>query len=913
MPKNASDLIQVALKMGMTVEQVIEAASALRRGAADEAASAVPVESPLAPAAADLGALNAAQGGPVQLLDSPLAAAGDGTRIHGLDRYDDLGRLGMGAMGEVRRVRDRQLGRVLAMKTIHAAALKRKDLLARFLEEAQATAQLQHPGIIPVYDMGGLPDGRLWFTMKEVAGTTFGHAISEVHACSDGNWQTSPSGWTLRRLIDSLRQVCEAMGYAHSRGVVHRDLKPGNIMVGSHGEVIVIDWGLAKLLGRSVVSPVGPEVALVTSNRSVAGAHQTRSGQVAGTPAYMSPEQAQGEIDQIRPQSDVYALGAILYTLLSGRAPFTGNSARMVLQQVRMGPPEPLGFASIPSETYSFDLQVRPVDSSLLPIPPPLVEICERAMARSAQDRFESAREMGLALQAWLDGVRRQEAARSIVDVAAGKTPEAEALRARASVLRDEAKQMLRAVKPWDSEAVKSPAWQKEDEATALEQSAAMAELEQELLLHGSLTHDAGLVEAHVALAERYRAEHVAAETAQEDLTRAETLLRRHVTALPADHVDRVRHLAYLKGDGALSLETDPPGAEVLLHRYVLHNRRLVPRFERSLGVTPLRSVSLSMGSYLCVLRYPGRNDVHYPVCIQRQKHWDGVPPGQETPHPIVLPAEGVLDPEDCYMAAGWFQCGDHLYDNSLPRREVWVDARVFRRFPVTNQQFLMYLNALVASGKTDQALRHAPRERESTVQEEGAALYDFDGRRFSLRHESESELFHPDAPVTMVSWENARGYAAWEAARTGLPWRLPGELAWEKACRGVDGRVFPWGNVFDPCFTCSRQSVPGRAKSLPVGRFPVDESVFGVRDLAGGVTDWCADPYQKAGPLLATARVTDPNAMPFHPDHMLERVVRGASWFYSNKNRLRGTVRAGVAVGDRHRDVGFRLARPLV
>jgi serine/threonine-protein kinase len=123
------------------------------------------------------------------------------------------------------------------------------------------------------------------------------------------------------------------------------------------------------------------------------------------------------------------------------------------------------------------------------------------------------------------------------------------------------------------------------------------------------------------------------------------------------------------------------------------------------------------MGSYLCLIRHPGRIDVRYPISIGRQEHWHGVPPGGKNPHPISLPPVGLLAPEDCYVPAGWFDCGgDPVIDNSLPGRRVWVAARVFRRFPVTNQQYLMYLNALIASGKMEEAMRTAPRERESTV-----------------------------------------------------------------------------------------------------------------------------------------------------------------------------------------------------
>ena len=165
----------------------------------------------------------------------------------GPERYDDLGLLGVGGMGEVRRVRDRELNRVLAMKVIKAPLLLRRGAFAKFVEEAQATAQLQHPGIVPVHDMGRLHDGRVWFTMKEVKGATFAEVIKDGHAGPEENWAVA-----LRRMVNTLHRASQAIAYAHERAVVHRDLKPENIMVGGYGEVLGHglgprqDWGARR-------------------------------------------------------------------------------------------------------------------------------------------------------------------------------------------------------------------------------------------------------------------------------------------------------------------------------------------------------------------------------------------------------------------------------------------------------------------------------------------------------------------------------------------------------------------------------------------------------------------------------------------------------------------------------------------
>lgn len=534
-------------------------------------------------------------------------------------------------------MRDRCLGRTVALKIMHAALLDRPALAARFLEEAQATAQLQHPGIVPIYDLGELPDGRLWFTLKEVTGRTFGAVIEAVHAVSRRRWQATADGWSLRRLVSALHQVCDAVAYAHGRGVVHRDLKPANVMVGVRGEVLVLDWGLAKLLARPESVAAAGALEPVQTERSAASAHRTQVGAVAGTPAYMPPEQALGDIDRIDARTDVYALGAMLYEVLAGQAPYDGPSAQAVLEKVRAGPPPTLNAANMallgePSGLEQASARGGP------PLPPALVAACARAMSRDPADRYESAAALAAELQGWLDGVRRRDDALAVLAKAPTRAPEVSELRHRATTLRAEAAQRMKGIEPWQSEEDKLAAWELEDRAAVLERTAELADLEEAQLLQGSLTHLPDLPEAHAALANRYRAEHAAAEEQRRDGTRAEALFRQHLAALPDDHADRPGHAAYLKGDGALTLLSDPPGAEVLLYRYELHHRRLVPRLERSLGRTPLQGVPLAMGSYLCELRHPGHAPVSYPVVIGRGEHWDGVPPESGSPTPIRLP-----------------------------------------------------------------------------------------------------------------------------------------------------------------------------------------------------------------------------------------------------------------------------------
>ena len=901
MPTHVQEFFESAAAQGFSLEQIFDEARVRLTNAAPS--------SLLEPSEPDSAETLLSEDSPISH-SGALSRAPPSSDAIGLSRYEDLGLLGMGGMGEVRRVRDRLLGRTLAMKIIHALALNRTSLVARFREEAQATAQLQHPGIIPIYDVGRLPDGRLWFTMQEVSGYTFGEVIAEVHDQSEQRWETTSTGWTLHRLVDTLRRACEAVAYAHSRGVLHRDLKPSNIMVGRHGETLILDWGLAKVLGAPTADLA--EADIVETVRSKDSEYHTIIGHVAGTPAYMPPEQAKGLGSGLTPQSDVYALGACLYEILSGRPPYAGHSAEAILLQVRNSPPIPLQKATNPFDSIGFGLlpPLRPTTPSGPPIPPALVATCEYAMARMPSERCGNAAELAEELQAWLDGSRQQESARAVMARSSSREPEAQRLRAQAQQLRTEAAALLQGVEPWQSDDMKASAWEKEDKADALCRRADLVALEEELLLQGALTHSPDLVEAHAALANRYRVEHASAEAKREDATRAEALFRQHLLALPSRHPDRRSHITYLEGIGALSLVTDPPGAEVFLEQYTRVRRRLVATPLRSLGRTPLRQVPLPRGSYRLRLRAPGRVETFYPVRIERGSHWTGYAPSETEPRPILLPHQDELGAEDCYVPGGWFEAGgDSMLSMALPTSRVWVDGMLMRRFPVTNREYLFFLNDLLKEGREQEALAWVPRERSGQPEQPGQIIY---GRtsegRFELTPDADGDQWALDWPVMMVDWSCAAAYARWEATRTGRPWGLPGELAWEKAARGVDARIYPWGNYADPSWALSSAGHPGRMLPARIHSHPVDESVYGIRGMAGNIRDWCGGSPLSDGPL-ATDRCIAP--VPARDtDHPL-RCLRGGGWGNSSL-LLRSSYRYVSDPRLRLDCVGFRLARPV-
>ena len=211
------------------------------------------------------------------------------------------------------------------------------DSRVRFVREAEITGRLEHPGIVPVYGLGEFADGRPEYAMRFIEGESLRTAISRHHTARlDSAADPASRALALPNLVRRFLDVCNAISYAHNRGIVHRDIKPSNIMLGPYGETLVVDWGLAKAIGRPEEAAGRLETTLRPSSRSGEGSPTLGA---VGTPSYMSPEQAAGAHDQVSFASDIYGLGATLYCLLTGKAPFQGESddARAILAKVRSG------------------------------------------------------------------------------------------------------------------------------------------------------------------------------------------------------------------------------------------------------------------------------------------------------------------------------------------------------------------------------------------------------------------------------------------------------------------------------------------------------------------------------------------------------------------------------------------------
>ena len=811
---------------------------------------------------------------------SPQISAAD----DGADRYV-LGReLGRGGLGRVVLALDRNfMGREVAMKLM-VPPLEALDAMEspgtppareRFMEEALVTGQLQHPNIVSVHDLGTRPgsDGEFYYTMDVVRGRSLKEAIQEAHqTIAAGATMVAGLGLQRLQLLNVFQGLCNAIGYAHSRGVIHRDIKPQNVMVGDFGETIVVDWGLAKVIGSrsggtesAEATTDLPESSGQGADRDLARAIQsmreetsqrTLEGMIAGTPAYMSPEQAQGRISEIDQSSDIYSLGAVLFEILTGRSPYEDlNPYRIICQVVAdQSPPDPRRYRD------------------RVPVPEELAEVCVRAMAREKAERYASASQLLAEVTAAIEGGKERRRNREKCNAKLG---EARALVKEYRRLQNEVetrRQLLATVRsevkghePLDAETG--------GKRRLLDAELAIEELHASVrrtfnavltTLADALGFERDNREARRELAEFHYLHMVRAEQPRDvesfDFHREQAELYNDGSL-----DDR------LKGDGTLTLSSSPPGAEAIVFRYREEERFLTPRDPLHLGETPVGELGLPMGSYLLVLNRDGCRETRVPFQVGRLEDVD---------LSVNLYSDSEIGEGLVYVPAGKFLMGE-----GEEMQSVEVDDFFIGRFPVTIAEYCVYLDWL-KEHDPDALQKRAPQ-----TEEHGLSVRQGPGGRYHgwdpVPAPGASSVMPADWPVYNIDWTDARAYCQWLSQRHGREYRLPTEEEWEKAARGTDGRTYPWGNRFDPTLCKMLESTEVPPQPEPVGAYPTDESPYLVRDMAGGLMDWCEN-------LLDERRTW--------------RAVRGGAW-YDDAGFCRVARRRRRGSQGRGSNVGFRVA----
>jgi serine/threonine-protein kinase len=810
--------------------------------------------SSLAPAAPDTKTLD-----PVTETSAPHDAGAAVSIRPSAQRYKPVEWLGAGGTGVVHAVLDSSTGRIVALKTLKEGRSDGDDI-RRFVQEARLTSQLEHPNIIPVYEVGVLPDGQPFYTMRVVKRLSLRDVLSR---------NDLRKHWPLGRLLGVFLDVTRALEYAHSRGVLHRDIKPENVLLGDFGEVYLADWGIAKVTKTSAID-------VDTTKGSTPS---------QGTVGYIAPEILKGEFDKVDHRADLFSLGVVLYEILTGVHPFEADTGHEII------------FATCQRKP------TRPRD--LFPSCPLVLEdLCLALLSKNPEHRPSSADLVRIEVEGFLEGAKERERRRAealvLCEQAREPVERYRALETERQRLLNVGREVLKTIKGWEPIERKRPAWAMEDRAAEAEREASRALAEAIELYTKAIGYDAQCAAAHKGLADLYWAR---ARAAEQDRHAAAQV---YYEALVTEHDITGAYTELLTASAQLSLRSNPPGAHVTAQRYSERDRLLVLGEERYLGRTPLRDVCLEPGSYVITLKGAGYPDVRYPVLLVRGGRHDGE---------VNLYRHEEIGEGWVYIPGGTaIFGGDAAAYDPLPRQITYVPDFAIARFPVTLGEWCAFLDHLDATDP-EMALKRS-HQRDAT---EGAAVRrgkdgkwepdpaNIEGEARKMFPLEEGHLWR--VPANVVDWFDAVAYCRWRSEVEGVDIRLPTELEWEKAARGVDGRFYPWGDRFDPTFCLMRDSRPFEQQPEPIGTFPADESPYGVRDMAGGMREWVGDIL---GEKSAAALLAEPEpAVGTERGESTWRQVRSGSW-RTDSAWCRAASRGGLFALVAGAGVGFRVAKSL-
>lgn len=704
------------------------------------------------------------------------------------ERYNLIRILGKGGMGHVWLAHDHYLNREVALKVLRPDDVEHVQLFERQLKlEAQITGLLEHPSIIPVYDLGKLPDKGLYYTMRVVREESLEKRLTQISEQEDA--------FTLSHMVGILRTALLALQYAHDHGIVHRDLKPENILVGKYGEVFIIDWGVAKVTEKS-------------QNGSLQRFSPTRTkqGALVGTPNYMAPEQALGENERVDERTDIYAMGVILYEVLTLQKVFEAGHVLALLLKVTESKPV------LPS--------LRTPDRA---IPRELEEICLKALEKQQEMRYQSAKEMAHDLELFLDGVKERERHQQLAHTfLIEATRHRKAYQnAQRDLLASSAKLKLEQeeMPSWATIEEKEPMWKMEQEVEHMRLNMER-HFGEALRCYGqALGYVPNHGEARRGMAELYWQRFLRAEQAGDEANAIyfEGLVRQYNDG---------QYNTLLAGLATLSIKTKARNPTFKIYRYDkgLHRLRAV---HQATFHDVLVNHRLPHGSYLITIEAPGCMPLRIPLLLQRLGIYQ---------LELELHAQGSLPPDLIVIMEGEFLSGN-LQDKDRSQCTEHLDRFAIMRHPVTCKSYVEFLNGLIQQGKLDEALARSPRVRENAE-----PYFTYDARQGCIvipEVDQDGTSWDPDWPIVLVTYEDAEAYAAWRSSKDGLRYHIPSAAQLEKAARGVDGRIFVWGNDFDPSFCRMRESEQGRPFPASIHAYPIDCSPYGVMQLNGNVAEW--------------------------------------------------------------------------
>ena len=818
------------------------------------------------------------------------------TEDKSINRYTHIKTIGLGGVGAVLSAYEPELNREVAIKILRPAFRNQVGSLKRFVREARATAHIEHPNIVPVHQLGVFNDNGIFFSMKKVDGRNLRSVIRKL---SEGNKEFSKK-YTIRQLLQIFVAIGNGVAYAHSKGVLHRDLKPANIMLGDYGEVMVMDWGLVKYHSDKDSSreewhtDLDPDFTTIGHDDVLA----TIVGSVSGTPAYMAPEQAGGRNEDVDEQTDIYSLGAILYSILTWEtapfeSPMTTNQVLNAVISGRFKRPR----KRAPKRKISRELE----------------SVCLKAMARKKKNRYQSAEALVRDVKDYLEGysvmaykaswarrffktIRRRPLVPSAMIVAFLT------FLGFLGVLHFENKSRLSNLKSFAEYSIEQgdgyylnafkayQKLQKEYKKTAGETSyKSINELFAEFNRY-KLEFNSNY---NVATQFLFQVEDLGGKNSQINKKLLKVLkqqlnfslltgnyegtkglikqlrLRRHSVfgeIIGSDHKTYEQIKLIIRNQGVVKVDSMPVG--ITIYYKILENESSEKSSEKKmlLGVTPFE-IKLAIGSYALFPEGKNMGKIKYPVQVLL---------GQTNSIQISIPNK--IPKGMCYIPEGHFYSGTRKKIEMMPR--VFLPSYFISCSEVSIGKYLEFWKSL----KSPLDKKHyQARYLFSNGDFKYLKIWDSNG---VLRKE-----FTKNMPIVGISGQAAEAYCTWLSKKLGVPVRLPTNLEWEKAARGVDDRMFSWGNSHNhEAALCWDNKVARTKYSMmaPAGSFPKDKSIYGVHDLVGNVHEF------------TTENIDNHSVFVIKGGSFLSRLLFSHCGYSTHSN------------GDGKNDIGFRYVMPI-